>query len=62
MFFAAVRLQRNRKTPERITIGKPLYFCLPEFVGEFFRSGALPIGYLSIGQYEISGTPLPVKG
>src|SRR4051812_12275713 len=37
MFFTAVRLQRNRKTPERITIGKLLYFRLSEFVGEFFR-------------------------
>jgi hypothetical protein len=28
-------LQRNRNTPERTTIGKPVYFCSPEFVGQF---------------------------
>jgi hypothetical protein len=28
-------LQRKRKTPERITIGKPLYFGSAEFVGQF---------------------------
>jgi flavin reductase (DIM6/NTAB) family NADH-FMN oxidoreductase RutF len=27
--------QRNRKTPERITIGKPVYFCPTQFVGQF---------------------------
>jgi hypothetical protein len=36
-------LQRNRKTLERTTIGKPLYFCAAEFVGQFLRGGALPI-------------------
>jgi hypothetical protein len=36
-------LQRNRKTLERTTIGKPLYFCSAEFVGQFLRGGALPI-------------------
>src|SRR6266851_8539694 len=28
-------VRRNHKTPERTTIGKPLYFCSVEFVGQF---------------------------
>jgi hypothetical protein len=32
-------LQRNRKTPERITIGKLLYFCSVEFMGQFLVVG-----------------------
>jgi hypothetical protein len=30
-------LQRNRNTPERTTIGKPVYFCSTEFVGQSLR-------------------------
>jgi hypothetical protein len=41
-------LQRNRKTPEPMTIGKPLYFCSGEFVGQFLRIS--------------SATPLPATG
>jgi hypothetical protein len=27
--------RRNHKTPERMTIEKPLYFCSRQFVGQF---------------------------
>jgi hypothetical protein len=30
--------ERNQKTPERMTIGKALYFCWAEFVGQFAAS------------------------
>jgi hypothetical protein len=30
--------ERNQKTPERTTIGKALYFCWAEFMGQFAAS------------------------
>jgi hypothetical protein len=31
------RSRMNQKTPERMTIEKPLYFCSRQFVGQFAR-------------------------
>jgi hypothetical protein len=35
IFLAAERSRGNQKTPERMTIEKPLYFCSRQFVGQF---------------------------
>jgi hypothetical protein len=37
IFLAAEHSGRNQKTPERMTIEKPLYFCSRQFVGHFVR-------------------------
>src|SRR5437588_12049308 len=35
IIFAVPRARRNQKTPERMTIEKPLNFCRTEIVGQF---------------------------
>jgi hypothetical protein len=63
MFFAAVRLAKEPKNSGMNDNWKTALFLFSRIRGTvFLRSGALPIECLSIGQCEISGTPLPAKG
>jgi hypothetical protein len=43
IFLPPERSGRNQKTPERMTIEKPIYFCSRQFVGQFVRGIKLAV-------------------
>jgi hypothetical protein len=56
IFFAAERSRGNQKTPERMTIENPLYFCSRQFVGQF-----APVIWVAVGSGSLARWLMPVS-